>query len=94
MVILCDQEAAEIIKQMCDVSLRAGGMQNLGAINAVIARTQILKAPELEAVIGMLSQKPLPMLSGEDKKSTVEKGPKIVKLPAPMKPVPPENRTK
>ena len=36
MFIKADKEGAEVIKQLCDVALRAGGLSNLGVISNVL----------------------------------------------------------
>ncbi len=43
MVIKVDEEAADLVKQMCDISLKAGGLNSLQGVLMVVNNLQILK---------------------------------------------------
>ncbi len=49
MVIKADEEGLKTLTKLCDVVLRAGGIENLNAINAVIS--SIGKIEEKEEVV-------------------------------------------
>ena len=59
MQIKVDKEGAEVIKQLCDVALRAGGLSNLGAISRVLTCLDHPDKPK---------QEPVPETPDEDKK--------------------------
>ena len=50
MKITADKEGVEVIRQLCDVALRAGGLHNLAAITPVLQMIQELATPEQEKV--------------------------------------------
>lgn len=43
MIIKVDNEGKEIIKQLCDATLRIGGIQNLDFVKSVLATIQIIE---------------------------------------------------
>ena len=55
MKILVDNEAKNIITQMADITLKAGGVQNLQAVNTVLSVMAII--PEAEPVGEELPEK-------------------------------------
>jgi len=52
MIIKCDKEAVEAIKQLCDIALKTGGLQNMQGIQVVLGSISELeeKQPELTLV--------------------------------------------
>jgi len=41
MKIVVDQEGKQVLQQLCDIALRAGGLQNLQPINALLNLMQV-----------------------------------------------------
>jgi hypothetical protein len=45
MIIKVDKEAAMLINKLCDIALRAGGLQNLPTINSFMEAVELLAEP-------------------------------------------------
>lgn len=44
MVIKADKEAADAIKQLCDIALRSGGIQNMEGVIAILRSIKLEEA--------------------------------------------------
>ena len=70
MVILVDAEGQKAITELCDVALRAGGIQNLKGIQQILTTTKRLGEPKPEpAEDSQAKCKCKPECKGECKKS-------------------------
>lgn len=49
MIILVDDEAGKALGQLCDIALKAGGLQNFKGIGAVLNSIKPLNEPEPSA---------------------------------------------
>lgn len=56
MKLSCDKEGADAIAKLCDLALKAGGLQNMAAVKAIMGSIQLIeekkedeKKPEGEA---------------------------------------------